>query len=105
MLGFLSLPLRWVFFVFDFHCGSFCRVGLLLCLASALRSGQAEVVSPRLNLRNGTIFVRGVCNFLASVSPQQKFEATDGRVLQLSFIWQAKENTSWRLEGGPTQKT
>ena len=37
--------------------------------------------------------------------PQQKIEVIDGPVLQLSFIWQAKENTSWRLEGGPTQKT
>ena len=26
-------------------------------------------------------------------------------VLQLSFIWQAKENTSSRHEGRPTQKT
>ena len=25
-------------------------------------------------------------------------------MLQLSFIWQAKENTSLRYEGGPTQK-
>ena len=49
--------------------------------------------------------VRGVCNFLGSVSLQQKFEATEGPVLQLSFIWQAKENTPLRREGGPTQNT
>ena len=30
--------------------------------------------------------VRGVCNFLGSVSPQQKFETTDESVLQFSFI-------------------
>ena len=30
--------------------------------------------------------VRGVCNFLGSVLPQQKFEVADGPVLQLSFI-------------------
>ena len=30
--------------------------------------------------------VGGVCNFLGSVLPQQKFEVTDGPVLQLSFI-------------------
>ena len=52
--------------------------------------------------------VRGVCNFLSSVLPQQKFEATDGLVLQLgitlTFICQAKENTSSRHEGGLTQK-
>ena len=43
----------------------------------------------------------------------KKFEATDGQVLlqlsvtawlQLSFIWQTKESTSSRHEGGPTQK-
>ena len=45
----------------------------------------------------GTIYVGGLCNFLSFVSPQQKFEATDG---QLSFIWQAKENTSSRHDGG-----
>ena len=30
--------------------------------------------------------VRGVCNFLGSVLPQQKIEIMDGPVLQLSFI-------------------
>ena len=37
MLGFLSLPLCWVFFVLSSHRGRFCWVGLLLCLASSLR--------------------------------------------------------------------
>ena len=36
-----------------------------------------EVVSARLNPSHGTIGVRGVCNFLGSVSSQQKFEAMD----------------------------
>ena len=60
-----------------------------------------------------------MCNFLGSALPQQKFEAADlcyilvmaqfkwqGSVtaqLQLSFIWQAKENTSSRCESGLTQ--
>ena len=35
-LGFLSLPLHWIFFEFSFHRGRFRRVGHLLCLASAL---------------------------------------------------------------------
>ena len=35
VLGFLSLPLHWVFFALSFHRGSFRQVGLLLCLASA----------------------------------------------------------------------
>ena len=48
--------------------------------------------------------VGGVCDFLSSVLLQQKFEVMNGSVLQLSFIWQAQENTSSRREGGPTQK-
>ena len=47
-------------------------------------------------------FVGGVCSFLSSVLPQQKFEVMYGPVLHLSFIRQAKENTSLRHEGGPT---
>ena len=74
-----------------------------------------------------------VHNFIGSVSLQEKFEATDRSVLhlcmissglsccrknlkwqtdqcysfvlQLSFIWQAKENISLRREGKQTQKT
>ena len=49
------------------------------------------VVSARLNPSHGTIHVEGVCNYFDSVLSQQKFEATDGPVLQLSFIWQAKD--------------
>ena len=49
-------------------------------------------------------FVQGVGNFLGSVSPQQKFEVMDGSVLQLSFIWQAKESTFLRCEGRHTRK-
>ena len=44
--------------------------------------GQAEVVSAKLNPRNGTVDVRGICNFLGSVSLQQKFERMDGPALQ-----------------------
>ena len=63
-------------------------------------------------------------NFLDSVSLQQKFEATVqcyntwidqcysprtdqcySCMLQLSFIWKIKKNTSSRCEGMPTQKT
>jgi len=39
--------------------------------------GCAEVVSARLNPRNGTIDVGRVCNFLGFASSQQKFEVTD----------------------------
>ena len=50
-------------------------------------------------------FVREICNFLSSVLLQQKSEATDRPELQLSFIWQAKENTSSKHESGLIQKT
>ena len=52
-----------------------------------------------------SVYVGGVCNFPGSVSSQQKIEGADGPVLQLSFIWQANENTSLKHEGKPTQKT
>ena len=44
--------------------------------------GQAKVVSAKLNPRNGTVDVRGICNCLGSVSLQQKFERMDGPALQ-----------------------
>ena len=59
----------------------------------------------RLQRKSRHQFVRGVCNFLDSVSPQQEFEAMDRPVLQLSFSWQAKKNASLRCEDRPTQKT
>ena len=66
-------------------------------------SGQAEVVSARLNLRNGTIYVRGVCKFPLSVLRQQKFEATDGRAfgegngnpLQCSCLENPRNGGAW----------
>ena len=53
-------------------------------LGLLLAGGQAEVVSARLNLRDGTIDVRGVCKFLGSVSLQQKFKAMNRPALQPS---------------------
>ena len=98
----------WVFFVFTFHHWSFCRVGFLLCLASALLGvGQAGVVSVRLSLSHSTRNVRGMCNFLGSVSPQQRFEMADwcySSVTAQSFIRQAKESTPWKREGRLTPK-
>ena len=63
----------------------------------------------RLNLSHSTRDVWGVCNFLGSVSRQQKFEAMDRPVLQLSvtaqfYLASKKKNASLRCEGGPTQK-
>ena len=79
MLGFLSLPLCWVFFVFSFHvhAGAFPVLGFC-CAWPPSHGGQAEVLSARLNPRNGTIDVGDVCNFLCSVSSQKKYEVMDG---------------------------
>ena len=71
---------------------------------------------PGLGRSPGEGTVWGVCNFLGSVSLQQKFEATDqcyslwmdqwySSMLQLHFIWKVKEITSSWCEGMPTQKT
>ena len=76
--------------MFSFHCVKFCQAGLLLCLASTL--DWAEVVSSRLNPSHSNRYVGGMCNFLGSDLPQQKFEMTDCVTawLQLSFIWKNK---------------
>ena len=37
MLGFLSIPLCWISFVFDFHSMSYCQIWLLPFLVSALQ--------------------------------------------------------------------
>ena len=55
--------------------GAFAKLGSC-CAWPRPCGGQAKVVSTRLNLRNGTTDVGGVCNFLGSVSLQQKFETT-----------------------------
>ena len=107
-----QFPLCWA--SCHFHCtgfslcssstvGAFTELGFC-CAWPQPCQGQARVVSARLNPRNSTIYVREVCNFLGSVSLKQKFEVMGGPVLQLSFIWQSKENTSSRVERRPTQK-
>ena len=52
-------------------------------------------------------FVRRVYNFLCSVSPQQRFEMADECYSSITahiFIWQTKDSTPLRCEGGPTPK-
>ena len=79
-----------------FTVGAFTELGLC-CAWPPPCKGHAKVVSARLNLSYGTIYIGGVCNFLGSVSSQQKFEARYqchspwmdqcySFVLQLSFI-------------------
>ena len=53
---------------------------------------------------NGIISVGEICNFLGSVLLQQKFEAMDGLVLQLSFIWQVKENHPRGVRAGQPRR-
>ena len=68
---------------------------------------QARVVSARLHPSHGIRYVGGVCNFLGSVSLQQKFEMADQCYSSLTaqFYSQAKEGTPSRLtEGGLTPK-
>ena len=62
--------------------GAFTELGFCCVFPSPCR-GQAEVVSARLNPSHSIIYVWEVCNFLDSVSLQQKFEALGGPVLQL----------------------
>ena len=76
-VGFLSLLLCWVFFTFSFHCRSFLAKLGFCCAWPPLYWQQAKVVSARLNPSHGTRDVGGVCNFLSSVSPQQRFEIVD----------------------------
>ena len=98
MLGFLSLPLCWVFC--HFPCagfssrssstvGAFAELGFC-CACPPPHGGQAEVVSAKLSLRNGTIDVGGVCNFLGPVSPQQKVEVMDGSGVTAQFYLASK---------------
>lgn len=94
ILGFLSLPLRWL------SSRSASIVGAFVSWASAVLDlrlgvgggGQAKVVSARLNLNHGTIYVK-LCNFLSSVSLQQKF-AVDGQTSGIAQFWQARKYIS-----------
>ena len=95
------LPACWV--SCHFHCtgfsshsastlGAYIKLGF--CCAWPLSpGGWAEVVSARLNLSHGTIEVRGVCNFLGSVSLQQKLEGVDRPVLQPHVTTQLYEES------------
>ena len=72
-----------------FTAGAFAKLGFS-CGWPPLHRGRAKVVSARLNLSHGTIYLGGVCNFLGSDSSRQKFEATDGPMLQpcVNFLGQ-----------------
>ena len=80
-----QFPGRWT--SCHFHCAGFLSNSVstmwafaelgFSCAWPSLHRRWAKVVSARLNPRNGTRYVRGVCHFLGSVSPWQKFEAAD----------------------------
>ena len=61
----------------------------------------------RFEIRKFEGYVGGVCNFLGSDSRQQRFGMADhcySSLMAQSFIWQAKESTPLRHEGGLTPK-
>ena len=94
VLGFLHV---------SFHRRSFHRVGLLLCLASASQ-GMSRCYFSQVKSEKRHRRCWGSLSFPRLALLQQKFEAMDRPVLQLSFVWQAKKNTSSRPERGPTQR-
>ena len=82
-------PARWASFCFPcagFSLHSVSIVGAFTELGSSCAwpppwGDRAKVVSARLHLSHGSVDVRGVCDFLGSVSSQQKFEVTDIKAL------------------------
>ena len=90
------------------------RTNIVSQVWGAGRSGIGGELFLRFYRRPPT--VGGVCNFLGSVSSQQKYEVMDGPALQpwdgpefqlrvtAQFYLEIKENTSSRCEGMPTQK-
>ena len=63
MLGFLSLPRAGFFPHSASPTGAFAKLGFC-CAWLPPCGGRAEIVSARLNPSHGTMYVRGVCNFL-----------------------------------------
>ena len=101
MLGFWSLPLCWVSFTFSFHSVHFHWLELLLCLASALL-GPSRGCFSQSHPSHGTRYVSGVCHFLGSVLPQQRFETVDqcySSVTAQSFIQQTKGKHTFEAWG------
>ena len=80
--------------------GAFAELGSC-CAWPPPCGGQAKGVSARLNPRNSTTDVRGVCKFLSSVLLQQKFEVTDRPALQLSDgpVLQPSDRSVLQLRG------
>ena len=90
--GFLSLLLCWVSFAFSFHHMSFQQVGLLLGLVST-SLGPSWGCFSQVTFETWHPHVRGVYNFLGSVSLQQRFEIADqcySSVIAQSFFLQTK---------------
>ena len=83
------------------------------CLSINIRNYNTESQGwVNMTLKSTKVDVVGVCNFLGSVSSQQKFEARDqlldGPVLQLRVTAQfylENKGKSLRCESMPTQKT
>ena len=87
--------------------GAFAKLGF--CYAwPASHGGWAKVISPRLNLNHVPYVLEKFVISLVLSHHSKNFkwcmDQCYSTVLQLSFIWQEKENTSSSLEGRLTQK-
>ena len=68
--------------------------------------GQAKVVSARLNPRNGTIYVGGVCNFSSVLSHHSKnLKQWTNQCYSSVFLGKTKDSMPSGSEGELTQKT
>ena len=107
-------PARWT--SCHFHCAglpspsasptwAFAKLGFC-CAWSPPHWGQAEVVSAELNPRHDTRHVREVCNFLGSVSLQQRFEMADPCYSSVTAQFYLASKGKYILEAWerPTQK-
>ena len=83
--------------------GAFADLGFCCAWPLPHRS-QDKVVSARLTLRNGTRYVGGVCDFLSSVLPQQKFEMVDqcysSVTAQFYLLWTPFSYSNYLTEAG-----
>ena len=85
--------------------GPFTKLGLL-CVWPPPHGDQAKVVSARLNPRNGTIYVGGVCNFSSVLSHHSKnLKQRTNQCYSSVFLGKTKDSMPSGSEGELTQKT
>ena len=97
VLGFLHLQLP--------HC-EFLPIWASAVLGLCLTGPELTLLQPGY-IRDMSPGISGECvisSVLSHRSKNLKWQTSVTALLQISFIWQAKENTFLRREGGPTQK-